>query len=165
MRAVGVVAGAIIALPVLAAIGVAPARADAGNVVYSATVTVPAPPASSFAGANGGGDGWAVGLTSTQLFNVFHHSPVTTVNCHNQSDATACWAAPKTITDASGNNFSTSIAPGLFVDPATGFLYVPVVRTNDNTAGVLCIDTTKPANAADSTLFCGFTPLTPAGQG
>src|SRR5262249_29249648 len=108
------------ALAVMIAIVVAGAVSQSANSaiglkVYSATVTVPAPPASNFAGANGGGDGWSVGLTSTQVFNVFHHSSTTQVNCHNQSDASACWSNPKTVTDGSGNNFSTSIAPGLFV--------------------------------------------------
>ncbi len=135
------------------------------TATYTATETIPVPPASNFAGASGGGDGWAVGLTSSRVFNVFHHSGITMVNCHNQSDASACWSAPKTVTDASGNNFSTSIAPGLFVAQDTGHLYVPVVRTSDNTAGVLCIDTTQPDDAPGSALYCGFTALTPAGEG
>jgi hypothetical protein len=131
---------------------------------YAGTETIPVPPASNFAGS-GGGDGWAVGLTSDRVYNVFHHQDATTVACHNQSDASTCWSSPRTITDGSGDNFSTSIAPGLFVDQNTGHLYVPVVRTSDNVAGVLCIDTTQPDSAADSAFYCGFTALTPAGQG
>lgn len=144
-----------------------PSSASAGSatVTYSATLTVPAPPASNFAGANGGGDGWAVALSSTQVFNVFHHSGSLTVNCHNQSDASACWTGPKTITDGSGNNFSTSIGPGLFLAQDTGALYVTVVRTSDATAGVACIDTTQPVTATAAALFCGFTPLSAVGQG
>jgi hypothetical protein len=132
--------------------------------IYTATESVPVPPASTFAGS-GGGDGWAVGLTSDRVYNVFHHSGSTTVNCHNQSDSSTCWSEPKTITDGSGNNFSTSIAPGLYVDQNTGHLYVSAVRTSDNVAGVLCIDTTQPDNAPGSALYCGFTALTPAGEG
>lgn len=139
------------------------ASADSATVTYSATLTVPAPPASNFAGASGGGDGWGVALSSTQVFNVFHHSGSLTVNCHNQSDASACWTGPKTITDGSGNGFSTSIGPGLFLAQDTGALYVPVVRTSDATAGVACIDTTQPVTA--TVLFCGFTPLSAVGQG
>lgn len=140
------------------------ARAAGEPTQYTATETIPVPPASNFAGS-GGGDGWAVGLTSNRVYNVFHHSGSTTVNCHNQSDASLCWGGPRTITDGSGDNFSTSIAPGLFVDQNTGHLYVSVVRTSDDTAGVLCIDTTQPDNALDSAFFCGFTALTPAGEG
>lgn len=47
----------------------------------------------------------------------------------------------------------------------TGHLYVPVVRSLDDTAGVLCIDTTQPDSAPDSAFYCGFTALTPAGEG
>ncbi len=160
----------LVGLTVMVAIAAAGAVSQSassatGPIVYSATVTVPAPPASNFAGANGGGDGWSVGLTPTQVFNVFHHSSITQVNCHNQSDASACWSNPKTVTDGSGNNFSTSIAPGLFVAPDTGHLFVPVVRTSDNTSGILCIDTTQPAAASGASLYCGFTALTPAGEG
>lgn len=144
-------------------LGAGVARA-AEPTTYVGTETIPVPPASNFAGS-GGGDGWAVGLTSDRVYNVFHHSGSTTVNCHNQSDASTCWSGPRTITDASGDNFSTSIAPGLFVDQNTGHLYVSVVRTSDDTAGVLCIDTTQPDNAPDSAFFCGFTALTPAAEG
>ena len=131
---------------------------------FTGTETIPVPPASNFAGS-GGGDGWAVGLTSDRVYNVFHHSGSTTVNCHNQSDASMCWSAPRTITDGSGDNFTTSIAPGLFVDQGTGHLYVPVVRSSDDVAGVLCIDTTQPDNAPNSAFYCGFTALTPPAEG
>ncbi len=154
--------GVVVALWGLA---VAPAIATAasGPAVYSATVTVPAPPASDFPGANGGGDGWAVALSSTRLYNVFHHSGNTTVNCRNQSDATQCWS-PKTITDQGGGSYRTSIAPGLFLAQDTGHLYVPVTRASDNTAGVLCIDTSKPDDATGADMFCGFTPLSAVGD-
>ena len=132
------------------------------TVTYSSIVTVPAPPSANFSGANGGGDGWAIGLTSTQVFNVFHHSGMLQVNCHNQSDASKCWSGPKTITDVNGHNFATSSAPGLWVDQASGHLFVFATRTSDLTAGVVCIDTTQPATTTDP--FCGFTALSAVGD-
>jgi len=128
-------------------------------VTYSAIVTSPAPPASNFAGS-AGGDGWAVAVGTNQVFNIFHHQLTLQVACHNQADASACWA-PKTITDGSGNNFASAGQPGLYLDPTTQHLFVFATRTNDNTGGVVCIDTTQAANPDP---FCGFTPLTAVGQ-
>ncbi len=139
--------------------GVAAAAAPK-TVSYTATVTIPVPPASNYAGS-GGGDGWAVGLTPTAVYNVFHHSSVLQVACHLQKDATPCWN-PKVVTDA-GGNFATSGEPGLWVDQANGHLYVYATSAN-GTGGVVCIDTTKPANATGAQLFCGFTALTAAGE-
>ena len=132
------------------------------SVVYTATTTIPAPPSSTFAGAAGGGDGWAVALTPTAVYNVFHHATALKVNCHLQADASPCWSTYKTITDStSGNqNFATSGQPGMWVDQATGYLYVFATRA-DGTGGVVCIDTTQPATVANP--FCGFTALTPIG--
>ncbi|HZQ28985.1 MAG TPA: hypothetical protein VFA94_14915 [Acidimicrobiales bacterium] len=161
----GAVLSALVSVLALITTSAAPvAAADNQKVTYSATITVPAPPASNFAGASGGGDGWAVALTSSQLFNVFHHDSTLIVNCHNQSDASDCWSGPKTVVDGSGNNFETSIGPGLYVDQATGFMYVTVTRASDSTAGVACVDTTQPAGATGAQLFCGFTPLSAVGD-
>ncbi len=159
--ATALVAGAILSG---SAAPVAAARAAAQPVTYSATVTVPAPPASGFAGASGGGDGWAIGLTSSQVFNVFHHAGSVTVNCHQQSDASACWTNPKTVVDAVGGGFSNSIGPGLYVDQGTGKMYTTAVRNADNVGGVVCIDTTQPVAATGAELFCGFTALTAANE-
>jgi hypothetical protein len=153
-------AGLSLALP--AATPAASAATTGGTVTYSATVTVPAPPSSAFTGASGGGDGWGVALTPTQVFNVFHHQSYLGVNCHNQADASDCWTSYKTVTDASGNAFATSGQPGLWMDQANGHLFVFATRSSDNTAGVVCIDTTLPAAATD--LFCGYTPLTAPGD-
>jgi hypothetical protein len=128
---------------------------------YSATQTIPIPPASNYAGA-GGGDGWAVALSNTQVFNVFHHNSVTTVSCHNQSDASECYPA-RTVTDANGNNFATSGHPGMYLNPSTGKLYTYVTRGSDSTAGVVCIDTTIAATTPNP--FCGYAPLTAANDG
>jgi len=145
-------------------LGAAAVSASSTNTaVYTTKVTIPAPPSSNFSGATGGGDGWAIGLTKTQLFNVFHHQSFLGVNCHNQSDASQCWTGPKTITDTHGNGFATAAQPGLYVDQASGHLFVFATRSVDGTAGVVCIDTTKPATDTDP--FCGFTPLSAVGQG
>src|SRR4051812_21557894 len=86
--ATGVLLSSLLVAAIVSISGAVAGAAQSAPVTYSATITVPAPPASNFAGSSGGGDGWGVGLTSTQLFNVFHHSSITQVNCHNQSDAT-----------------------------------------------------------------------------
>ncbi|HVB91200.1 MAG TPA: hypothetical protein VND70_03785 [Acidimicrobiales bacterium] len=124
---------------------------------YTATITVPAPPASNFAGS-AGGDGWAVAMTPTAVYNVFHHSGTLQVACHLQTDASACWS-PVTITDGSGNNFATSGQPGVTIDQSADKLYVFGTRTSDNTTGVVCVDLSQSPAA-----FCGYTPLTAAGD-
>jgi hypothetical protein len=132
----------------------------ATTTTYSATETIPVPPTSSY-GGSGGGDGWAVALSSTDVYNVFHHSDILQVACHLQSDGSACWN-PETITDGSGNNFATSGQPGLYLNQATGHLYVYATRTSDSTGGVVCIDTTIASTNSDP--FCGFTALTAVGD-
>jgi hypothetical protein len=140
---------------------VLPHRAGAaGTVTYTATQTIPVPPASTYAGS-GGGDGWAVALSATAVYNVFHHAGQLTVACHLQSDAAPCWA-PETITDpATGAGFATSGHPGLWLDQSTGRLYVYATRT-DSTAGVVCVDTAQAATTPNP--FCGFTALTAVGN-
>jgi hypothetical protein len=131
----------------------------AGTVTYSATQTIPVPPASTYTGS-GGGDGWAVALSAGAVYNVFHHSSSLIVACHQQSDASACWS-PETITDANGHQFATSSHPGMWLDQSTGKLYVFATR-DDSTAGVVCIDTTQAATNSDP--FCGFIALTVVGD-
>jgi hypothetical protein len=146
-------AGAVVA-------GTGTASASGGvQATYTASQTLPVPPASSFAGA-GGGDGWAVAVGATQVFNVFHHNGVLTVACHEQSDASDCYT-PRTLTDSGAHNFGTSGHPGMRLDQATGKLYVYATR-DDNTAGVVCVDTTIAATNPDP--FCGFTALTAVGD-
>ena len=137
-----------------------PSDASTRTISYSASETIAVPPASSYAGS-GGGDGWAVALSSTSVYNVFHHSGSLTVACHLQSNASACWS-PETITDSAGHGFATSGQPGLYLDQNTGRLYVYATRTSDNTGGVVCIDTTQAATNTDP--FCGFTQLTNVGD-
>jgi hypothetical protein len=120
------------------------------------------PPASNFAGSSGG-DGWDIALTPTAVYNVFHHDGrALNLACHNQVDASKCWDTDsKVITDASGNGFTGSSHPGLYLDQATGKLYIYTTRTSDSTAGVVCVDTNQPP----ASLFCGFTPLSAVGDG
>ena len=95
------------------------------------------PPASNFQGS-AGGDGWGVALSSTQVFNVFHHDTQLRVACHNQTDASNCWSTEsETITDGSGNNFASSGQPGLYLDQTTGKLYVYATRLRWNRWGRL----------------------------
>ena len=156
----------------LALLGAGAAGAD-NTVTYTATQTIPVPPASDFAGS-AGGDGWAVAMTPTAVYNVFHHASSLRVACHLQTNAKPCWgteAAPietRTITDtsvvgaASGSSFATSGQPGLWLDQGTGRLYVFAMRTSDSIGGVVCIDTTSAPTTANP--FCGFTALTGAGE-
>lgn len=162
--------GAIVAaLPATAFVsttntGLTARSSSSPTVTYTAVVHIPVPPSPSanFPGASGGGDGWGVATSSTQVFNVFHHKSFLGVNCHNQSDATACWASPKTITDDTGGGFATSGEPGLYLDQQSGHLFVFATRVSDETAGVVCIDTTQPASAPNP--FCGFDPLSAPGD-
>ncbi len=157
--AVALGTGMLLSLSGLVGSGTAGAtQSVTGSVTYSATLNIPAPPPSNFSGS-AGGDGWAVALTPTSVYNVFHHAATLQVNCHLQSNASDCWSGPKTIVDGSGNNFSTSIGPGLYINQTTGKLYIYAVRTSDHTAGVVCVDTTLPASDTGAQLFCGFTQL------
>ena len=134
------------------------------TIPYSAVVTVSPPPSGNFVGS-GGGDGWGLGFTATEVFNVFHHAPTLTLDCHLQSDASQCptngqLAWPATVTDANGGNFAVQAQPSLWVDQATGRLYVYATQTATATAGVVCVDTN--ANVANP--FCGFTALSAPGD-
>jgi hypothetical protein len=137
------------------------ASASAELITYRATETIPVPPASNFAG-EGGGDGWAVALSPTAVYNVFHHDGELRVACHFQANAEKCFESEQITEPGSGNKFSTSGHPGLFLDQHTGKLYVYVTRPSDGTAGVVCIDTTIAEKNPDP--FCGFTALTGAGE-
>ncbi|MGA2163213.1 MAG: S8 family serine peptidase [Solirubrobacteraceae bacterium] len=116
--------------------------------------------AAAFRGS-GGGDGWAVAVSGSAVYNVFHHDPQLQVACHFQINAEPCWE-PETITDAEGNEFASSGQPGLWLDQTTGKLYVYATRKSDDTAGVVCIDTSEAVTNADP--FCGFTALTGVGE-
>lgn len=151
---------ALAALICLLALAAGTTGASAATQLYSftATQTIPVPPASNFAGS-GGGDGWAIALSSTAVYNVFHHNSVITVACHLQANAEACAGYPKTVSEE-GTQFLSQGQPGLYLDQNTGKLYVFGTRSSDKTGGVVCIDTTSAA----SNPFCGFTALTGPGE-
>jgi hypothetical protein len=152
----------LVALAALTIVLQATSTAAAEEATYSAIRTVPVPPASNFKTGGGGGDGWAVALSETAVYNVFHHSEHLTVACHLQASGASCFS-PETITDGEGHNFATSGHPGMYLDQETGRLYVFATRASDETAGVVCIDTKRAVEESDP--FCGFTALSPVGQG
>jgi hypothetical protein len=142
------------------ALSVMAASAAAETATYSAIEKLPVPPASNFQG-NGGGDGWAVALSETRVFNVFHHQDFIGVACHEQSNAQSCAGWPKTITETgTGAEFTSQPQPGLYLNQQTGDLYVYATRLTDNTGGVVCVET----NSSSSDPFCGFTELTGKGE-
>ncbi|MEI7859047.1 MAG: hypothetical protein WCI26_04365 [Acidimicrobiales bacterium] len=136
------------------------ASQTSGTVVFTGQAQILAPPAANFSGS-AGGDGWGLAFTKTAVYNVFHHSTTLVVACHDQSDASQCWD-PETIQDGSGNDFATSGQPGLWIDQASGHLFVYASRTVDSTGGVVCIDTTQAATNPNP--FCGFTALSAVGD-
>ena len=158
---------------VLGALGLqgTPAGAAGSSLVTYTNTTTVATPASLAFSAYGGGDGWAVAPNTTpttstsQVFAVYHHSLVLQVQCLNQLTQAPCWSGPETIVDGSGNNFATSGAPGLYLDPVTKYLYVFAVQVNTSTAGVVAIDTTLGAGATGAQRFLSFTPLSNPGDG
>lgn len=162
-RAAGIGRPALVALLACIACLAGAASASAESAIYStysAIQSVPVPPASNFAGA-GGGDGWSIALSETNVYNVFHHNTQLDVACKVQATAEPCYEpAPGVkyahITDESGHEFLTSGHPGMYLDHHTGKLYVYATRANDGTAGVVCVDTTKLPEAS---AFCGFTEL------
>lgn len=158
-RSLTALLAAVAAVVVFAAI----LTGSAGAGTYTQVQTLPVPPASSFAGS-GGGDGWAITLSSDKVFNVFHHNSQLTVNCNLQATATACWTyGAETVTDGNGSGFSTGMHPGASFDDATGKLYVYGTRNADSTSGVVCFDTVLAATNPNP--FCGFTPLSGIGEG
>ena len=150
----------IVSLAATFTVQASPSPTPTPTVTITKRETIPVPPASTYAGS-AGGDGWAVAMTPTAVYNVFHHDNILQVACHLQTDASPCWN-PETITDTSGNNFATSGQPGLWLDQASDRLYVFATRTSDATGGVVCIDTTQAASNPDP--FCGFTALTAVGD-
>ena len=151
-----VVAAAFALVASIAGIGTSWAE----TVTFKEQVTIPVAPASDFA-SSGGGDGYDVALTPDAVYNVYHHNSDLRVACHKQVDASNCWtAAYKVVQDGGGNNFGTSNQSSTVIDQANGHLYTYGTRSSDGARGVVCIDTTLPADATN--LFCGFTVLATA---
>ncbi len=128
----------------------------AETVTFKEQVTIPVAPASDFA-SPGGGDGWDISLTPEAAYNVYHHNSELRVACHKQVDASNCWSLPYKVVQEGGTNFGTPDHSSTVLDPGNGHLYAYATRASDSARGVVCVDTTLPADAAD--LFCGFTVL------
>jgi hypothetical protein len=165
-------AAAVTLASALSAVGVPTSAGASSNtgqttVSYSATESI-APPSSNFSGASGGGDGWGVAVSSTSIYNVFHHTTLG-INCHLQSDASTCAGFPITpwnpLSPAAAT-FSTSAQPAMYLDPSTGYLYVYAVRTDTGgTAGIACFNTNTASTCTGANgQPAGWTPLTPAGD-
>jgi len=161
------------------------ASANGQTVTFKSTSTFPVPPASAFTGHTGG-DGWAVALTPTAVYNVFHHSGQTQLACHYQKDGSPCWGNSHqsievyTVSNERTVDFTAAGQAGLYLDQPSGKLYMMSTRNSDHTAGVLCMDTKAidpalnaqfdPANQngfnPDGRLaYCGFTELSAVGEG
>jgi hypothetical protein len=152
------------ALACLAMMAIGAGTASAEVKTFTATETLPVPPASNFHGT-GGGDGWSVALSNEDVYNVFHHQEYLGVACHVQSTSEWCWGESRhfdTITETGTNApFATGSQPGMYLDRHSGKLYVYATRMTDDTGGVVCVDTTENSNPDP---FCGFTPLTGTGE-
>src|SRR3954467_4912725 len=107
--------------------------ASASASVYSASQTLPVPPASNFSGS-GGGDGWDVSLSTDKIYQAYHHQALF-IACHKQSDASSCWA-PKQVLDASNRTYTTSARPATHLDQVSHKLYVYATRA-DAATGVV----------------------------
>ena len=162
---VGLVVAILFGLLATAAVPSTPAGATTGTATYSASVTQPGAMAASFSST----DGWAVAVSSTRVYNVTHHQPTLQVSCHNQIDGSFCWAGVESKTVSDGvHSFAISSGAGVYLNQSTGHLYVFAIETDGNaahnTAGVACINTTLPAAATGTQLFCGFTALAAPGD-
>ncbi|MGA2836053.1 MAG: hypothetical protein ABSF84_05600 [Acidimicrobiales bacterium] len=162
----------------LSAVGVAAATATAAGasgsqlVTYSDNFSQPGALPNAYPNVTGSGahsDGWELAVSTTQVFAVTHHQANLQVTCWNQSNGSFCWPqAPTKIVTNGTDNYETAVGEGVYLDQATGLLYAWAVQSNgteaDNQAGVVCINTTEPVAATGSAMFCGFTPLTHAGD-
>jgi len=127
------------------------------KVTYSNTITISATPPSNFAGGSGG-DGWAIAVSPTDIFNVFHHHSSINVDCHVRSTGAECNSFPLAVSDGS-TQFYTSMEPSMYLNQTTLKLYVYALNESTNQAGVVCVETTNVNSP-----FCGFTPLAAAGS-
>jgi hypothetical protein len=173
-----VVIATLSAVGVTAAVGTTAATAATARtssnqlVTYTDNLTQPGALTNGYASVTGTGahsDGWELALSTTQVFAVTHHQSDLQVTCWNQSNGSLCWPKTPTKTVTHGSfNYETAVGEGDYLDQATGLLYAWAVQSNgneaDNQAGVVCINTTQPVTASGASLFCGFTPLTHAGD-
>ena len=125
-------------------------------------------PASSFAGT-AGGDGWALGFTDTNVYNIFHHD-LLKIACRSKTTAVACSgngysnAGTKSVSDGS-NQFYVSMGPPVHIDKIANRMYTMAVRATaggaTGTSGVVEIDLASTA----ANPFLAFYPLSGSGEG
>jgi hypothetical protein len=125
-------------------------------------------PASSFAGT-AGGDGWALGFTDTNVYNIFHHD-LLKIACRSKTTGVACSgngfsnAGTKSVSDGS-NQFYVSMGPPVHIDKIANRMYTMAVRATaggaTGTSGVVEIDLASTA----ANPFLAFYPLSGSGEG
>ena len=125
-------------------------------------------PASSFAGT-AGGDGWALGFTDTNVYNIFHHD-LLKIACRSKTTGVACSgngysiAGTKSVSDGS-NQFHVSMGPPVHIDKIANRMYTMAVRATaggaTGTSGVVEIDLASTA----ANPFLAFYPLSGSGEG
>ena len=125
-------------------------------------------PASSFAGT-AGGDGWALGFTDTNVYNIFHHD-LLKIACRSKTTGVACSgsgysnAGTKSVSDGS-NQFYVAMGPPVHIDKIANRLYTMAVRATaggaTGTSGVVEIDLASTS----ANPFLAFYPLSGSGEG
>lgn len=135
------------------------AGAITGYSQQYSTETSAAVPSSTFSTSTGG-DGWGVTFYDNYIFNIYHHSDYTRLDCHLRTTGARCAGYTKDITTTEGSttvNYRASMRSDAWVDADTAKLYAftsPTAGAYANRAGVICVDIRSTPTS------CGFTPLT-----
>lgn len=145
----GLLALASLTLPLVASAG---PMSPGTPVQMSHVFTTGVPPASLFRGSTKG-DGWGLAVTSERVYNVFHHQPHFTVDCHITATAAECPNYPSRVSDGR-QGFVTPMDASLWSVPSEHRLYAFAYQQATGSAGVVCMKTDQPL-----TPFCGFTQL------
>ena len=125
----------------------------------AAVECAPRETASSYEGS-GGGDGWAVALTSSAVYNVFHHSGACRSPATSRPTRRLA-GSPERIIDDNENGFATSGQPGLWLDQGA------VTSTSSRRGRPTrrrCRLHRHDEGGNDPDPFCGYTALTGAGD-
>lgn len=135
------------------------AGAITGYSQQYSTETSAAVPSSTFSTSTGG-DGWGVTFYDNYIFNIYHHSDYTRLDCHLRTTGARCTGYTKDITTVENGvtvNYRASMRSDAWVDADTAKLYAftsPTAGPNVNRAGVICVDIRSTPTS------CGFIPLT-----
>ena len=113
--------------------------------IYSSETTS-AIPSSNFT-ASTGGDGWDTFFFEDYVFNIFHHSDATVIDCHYRSTGDRCTGYKATY-----GGYRASMRSGGWVDSTTGRLYAFTSQTSTNYVGALCVDVSQSSGPVS----CGF---------